>query len=672
MAHQKRNFDATRDMWEQRSAGADVVPSPHKRFASPKNKINSRERRSVEPENYDRQTERPEIEESVSEEHGIKDHTAHLKEAFFDTDPDPEDNAETTKYFTPVMTYETQTVVTRTVTVEEYTNSKSAITSDDESDEDFQARPVSPQRPRSHGAVSLNKDDENWKESSLSNGGSHEQHRRSNGSLEKSPSAFSLAGLFKSADKLKALFSTESSPTEKAASEGSSLRGSLYRPNENITGRNHDKTVDSTPLSANHTTRLTSDENSEQPFPLPALVFEEKAFSPKDAFNGPDRSTSIQELEKEAEKQLNLYTRIRERIQTTPSLSSTLMILPRADAERELLLSARKRKGCLNRIEKIRATDSEGRHGGPSNSMLGRGRVSCKNMTLSINSEFWDGLRQDRNADFFVIVVFSYFDQVRATECLQLDEVASDGSLTITDFFQFHNLTSDFSIEVEAQLIRIMKAEAGEDSKKHTPSLLKKFMAVIPKSAGKSGSSSQSACDSSMTSAMSLGSTRLTLHNVHDKTFPLDGGLIVENYDVLLDIKANLELDFVADHQGFLTFHCYTDVGTDWVRRWCKLDGTALSFWKYPDDAERKLKSLGAFALGKCTDTFLMRAKGGLNRPNSFVLHSRTPIFSKTGNQSAEEDFEYSVMADTKEDLEGWLNILNAVLQGMNDWRNRS
>lgn len=102
-----------------------------------------------------------------------------------------------------------------------------------------------------------------------------------------------------------------------------------------------------------------------------------------------------------------------------------------------------------------------------------------------------------------------------------------------------------------------------------------------------------------------------------------------------------------------------------------------------------QVKSLGAFALGKCTDTFLMRAKGGLNRPNSFVLHSTTPIFSKAGNQLAKEDFEYvqprsirtqkcnimvphsrySVMADTKEDLEGWLNILNAVLQGMKDWR---
>lgn len=102
-----------------------------------------------------------------------------------------------------------------------------------------------------------------------------------------------------------------------------------------------------------------------------------------------------------------------------------------------------------------------------------------------------------------------------------------------------------------------MKADAAEDSKKHTPSLLKKFMAVIPKSAGKSGSSSQSASDSSMTSAMSLGSTRLTLHNVHDKTFPLNGGLIVQNYDVLLDIKANLELDFVAGHQGFLVGNLY-------------------------------------------------------------------------------------------------------------------
>ena len=57
------------------------------------------------------------------------------------------------------------------------------------------------------------------------------------------------------------------------------------------------------------------------------------------------------------------------------------------------------------------------------------------------------------DADFFVILVFSYVDQVRATECLQLDEVTPDGSLKITNFFQFFNLTSDFSVEVEAQII---------------------------------------------------------------------------------------------------------------------------------------------------------------------------------------------------------------------------
>ena len=53
------------------------------------------------------------------------------------------------------MTYETQTVVSKTVTVE-YVNSKSAITSDDESEGDSDALPI-PQRPRSRGANSFSK-----------------------------------------------------------------------------------------------------------------------------------------------------------------------------------------------------------------------------------------------------------------------------------------------------------------------------------------------------------------------------------------------------------------------------------------------------------------------------------------------------------------------------------
>ena len=98
---------------------------------------------------------------------------------------------------------------------------------------------------------------------------------------------------------------------------------------------------------------------------------------------------------------------------------------------------------------------------------------------------------------------------------------------------------------------RIQKLDAGEDAKKHTPSLLKKFMAVMPKSAGKSESSS---CSSNcpMSSSMSLGSTHLTLRNFKEKTFSMSGGLIVQSYDVVLKISANLELEFLAKHEGFL------------------------------------------------------------------------------------------------------------------------
>lgn len=55
-----------------------------------------------------------------------------------------------------------------------------------------------------------------------------------------------------------------------------------------------------------------------------------------------------------------------------------------------------------------------------------------------------------------------------------------------------------------------------------------------------------------------------------------------------VEMKINCELAVSVEHRAFLTmFEDISGFGA-WHRRWCLLKGHALSYWKYPED-ERKM-----------------------------------------------------------------------------------
>ncbi len=59
---------------------------------------------------------------------------------------------------------------------------------------------------------------------------------------------------------------------------------------------------------------------------------------------------------------------------------------------------------------------------------------------------------------------------------------------------------------------------------------------------------------------------------------PLDGGL-----EMTLTIHSENKIE----QRGFLTFFTDANGYGDWCRRWCRLSGNALHFWKYPEDENK-------------------------------------------------------------------------------------
>lgn len=58
----------------------------------------------------------------------------------------------------------------------------------------------------------------------------------------------------------------------------------------------------------------------------------------------------------------------------------------------------------------------------------------------------------------------------------------------------------------------------------------------------------------------------------------------------IVQMKVNCELNVSIYYKGFLSmFEDVAGFGA-WHRRWCKLNGYMLTYWRFPDDEKKKVK----------------------------------------------------------------------------------
>ena len=80
------------------------------------------------------------------------------------------------------------------------------------------------------------------------------------------------------------------------------------------------------------------------------------------------------------------------------------------------------------------------------------------------------------------------------------------------------------------------------------------------------------------------------------------------------------------EQRGFLTL--FTDVNGygDWCRRWARLRGNSIHFWKYPEDESNRQEPTEMLSLSGCiTEDVSLAPRDVCSRMNTFMLETRRP-----------------------------------------------
>ncbi|KAF4529605.1 hypothetical protein B566_EDAN017928 [Ephemera danica] len=255
------------------------------------------------------------------------------------------------------------------------------------------------------------------------------------------------------------------------------------------------------------------------------------------------------------------------------------------------------------------------------------------------------------------------------------DVLCFPGSLTLKD------LGSDFAITLEVYTLQARRETISHEEKYHikkdtnkmrlTPKKSKHenllVMPVVQSPAGPGAvrTSSFTLAGFTVFSLREIGRSHFTLNKV-PYTSPLEGHV---------DMKLSCQLKLDTEQRGFLTmFDDISGYGA-WHRRWCVLNGSRLSYWKYPDD-EKKKAPIGYLDLrNSCTKEVGSVSRDVCARPNTFLLETR-----RAPHPDDEESLvvipgeQYTIVrhllsADTREERVQWCVELNHALSSMRAWR---
>lgn len=94
-------------------------------------------------------------------------------------------------------------------------------------------------------------------------------------------------------------------------------------------------------------------------------------------------------------------------------------------------------------------------------------------------------------------------------------------------------------------------------------------------------------------------------------------------FSIIRFLKIDSKITVDVDHCGFLTmFDDISGFGA-WHRRWCRLSGNTLFYWKYPEDEKRK-ETLGQLDLTNIvTDRVEVAPRAVCARLNTILLESK-------------------------------------------------
>ena len=264
-----------------------------------------------------------------------------------------------------------------------------------------------------------------------------------------------------------------------------------------------------------------------------------------------------------------------------------------------------------------------------------RGAISISGLALPLKADFIRMLRSggDDTVHYFVVLV-KYRSRVIATQMLSTVEgISQGGRLSFPNLINLRDLDFDFQIHVEVFGLQTRKENIAHDVKYHIKKEKSMFnltpMKKMKKQETRIFRGSQNPVNAKTIRRPAFGMVGYAVINIEtlkNRAFrlekvpefsPLDGGL---------EMTLTIHSENRVEQRGFLTMFTDANGYGDWCRRWSKLSGNQLNFWKYPED-ESKVEPTETIDLSACvTDEVTLAPRDICSRMNTIMLETRRPM----------------------------------------------
>ncbi|CRK98137.1 CLUMA_CG011505, isoform A [Clunio marinus] len=345
------------------------------------------------------------------------------------------------------------------------------------------------------------------------------------------------------------------------------------------------------------------------------------------------------------------------------------------EGERHLLVATHRRLACLNEVQRLKVEGMMDRVNCTSSSKE-KGTLSIQEILIPLKPTYISRLANDEINGHHLLCLVKYNEFVLATKTLPT--LPGLKSVRFTDLLSLNEVFADFKITLEIYGMTAQREILPHDIKYHIQTPNKKRFKSKLQESNLTRPPVQSPGGPNAVRKPALvqyGYIIFSIREIKQKSWVINetaSSVSPLNGNVYLKIDSKITVD--VDYCGFLTmFDDISGFGA-WHRRWCRLSGNTLHYWKYPEDEKHK-NSLGKLDLKNITSERVNIAPRAIcARLHTILLESRrerkpsdieTMVLVPKGNYTT---VRHLLAADTKEEREEWCLHLNKSLSLLKSW----
>ncbi|KAL9916206.1 anillin-like isoform 1-T1 [Glossina fuscipes fuscipes] len=340
------------------------------------------------------------------------------------------------------------------------------------------------------------------------------------------------------------------------------------------------------------------------------------------------------------------------------------------EGERHLLVATHRRQACLDEVQRLRVEKALRSLGAPRD----KGRLTVKEITLPLRKSYIQQLSSDAISGHHLVCLMKYNEHVLATKSVS----TLPGLLAVKfpDVLRLNDVYADFKVTIEIYGMTAQREILPHEVKYHI-NLNKKGGVKTPKKKARDNGLIMPPVQPVHVRTPALvqyGFAIFSLREVQRTNWTLTQVMGVCPLEGVLHMKVNCELSISVEYEGFLNM--YEDVSGygAWHRRYCRLSGTVMNYWKYPDDVKEKAP-MGSIDLYTCvTQKVEVAPRDICARLNTMLLQCERPALANDVEsltiipKGRNTIVRYLMSADSKEERIAWCAHFNKALALLRAW----